>query len=134
VYLFKFFNSPVEGGKLYVQLIDLRLIIGSGYSPHPLRSHFVPPSVYHASVNIVYGGNWKNARLTSTDRGALFSESRIPNKWIRRHPPARSGKPAPAGFIAADQCPQTNLDFMSGTDNRVGLFASLRRPGLQSGD
>ena len=42
MYFFKFFNSLVEGGKLYVQLIDLRLIIGSGYSPNPLRSHFVP--------------------------------------------------------------------------------------------
>jgi hypothetical protein len=42
MYLFKFFNSPIEGGKLYVQLIDLRLIVSSGYSPNPVRSHLSP--------------------------------------------------------------------------------------------
>lgn len=75
MYLFKFFNSPVEGGKFYVQLIDLRLIIGSGYSPNALRLHLSPLFVYHASVNAVYGENWKNARLTSTDGGAFPSDN-----------------------------------------------------------
>jgi hypothetical protein len=49
-------------------------------------------------VNVVYGGNWKNARLTSTDRGALFSDSRRP--WIRQsvHHQAQTGKLARPGL------------------------------------
>jgi hypothetical protein len=68
-------------------LIDLRLIIGSGYSPNALRLHLSPLFVYHASVNAVYGENWKNARLTSTDGRAFLSDS---------HPPVRQIDPAAA--------------------------------------
>lgn len=63
--LFNFFNSPVEGGKLCVQPIDLRLIIGSSYSPNPCARIF-PSCLRHGSVvNGVYGWNGTKARLSS---------------------------------------------------------------------